>query len=302
MPHGLFTSAAHYAGFSTMTGLICLTLLAGCTPGVRAPIVDLSTAPTSARPAPNPIASQADSQTAAKPLVNGAYVVQRGDTLYGIARSAGVSTALLAEWNKLNNPAQLRVGQVLTLSDPAQAASAQPEPVTQKPTQSSVSSRPPVAVTPPVQTAPPAESQPAPPSTSPAPTPPAPTPPVANVAGILWAWPASGNVIQAFSATTKGIDIAGAPGDPVRAAADGKVMYSGNGVRGLGNLLIINHQDGFITAYAHNRILMVKTGQTVKRGDKIAELGQTDTTSPRLHFELRRQGTPVNPLQYLPKR
>ncbi|CFE01893.1 peptidase [Bordetella pertussis] len=86
------------------------------------------------------------------------------------------------------------------------------------------------------------------------------------------------------------------------AAADGKVMYSGNGVRGLGNLIIINHQNGFITAYAHNRALLVKTGQNVKRGAKIAEIGETDTTSPRLHFEIRRQGTPVDPMQYLPPR
>ena len=99
---------------------------------------------------------------------------------------------------------------------------------------------------------------------------------------------------------SKGIDIAGALGDPVTAAADGKVMYSGNGVRGLGNLIIVNHQNGFITAYAHNRTLLVKTGQDVKRGAKIAEIGQSDTTSPRLHFEIRRQGTPVDPMQYLP--
>ena len=88
--------------------------------------------------------------------------------------------------------------------------------------------------------------------------------------------------------------------DPVTAAADGLVKYSGNGVRGLGNLIIVEHQNGFITAYAHNRAVLVKTGQTVKRGAKIAELGQSDTTSPRLHFEIRRQGQPVDPMQYLP--
>src|SRR3546814_19731169 len=106
--------------------------------------------------------------------------------------------------------------------------------------------------------------------------------------------------MQTFNSSTKCIDSGGALGDPVAAAADGKVMYSGNGVRGLGNLIIINHQNGFITAYEHNQTLLVKTGQTVKRGAKIAEVGQTDTTSPRLHFENRRQGTPVDPQQYLP--
>ena len=122
-------------------------------------------------------------------------------------------------------------------------------------------------------------------------------------AGVInWGWPATGQITQGFNNNTKGIDIAGNLGDPVIAAADGKVMYSGNGVRGLGNLIIVNHQNGFITAYAHNRALLVKTGQDVKRGAKIAEIGQSDATSPRLHFEIRRQGTPVDPMQYLPAR
>ncbi|GAB3121357.1 hypothetical protein GCM10027288_49000 [Bordetella tumbae] len=119
---------------------------------------------------------------------------------------------------------------------------------------------------------------------------------------ISWGWPASGAVTQTFTTASKGIDIGGSLGAPVVAAADGKVMYSGNGVRGLGNLIIINHENGFITAYAHNQTLLAKTGQAVKRGSKIAEIGQSDTTSPRLHFEIRRQGTPVDPLQYLPAR
>jgi lipoprotein NlpD len=109
-------------------------------------------------------------------------------------------------------------------------------------------------------------------------------------------------VTGTFTPKSKGIDIAGNLGDPVVAAADGKVMYSGNGVRGLGNLIIISHTDGFITAYAHNQALLVKAGQEVKRGRKIAEMGQTDATSPQLHFEIRRQGTPVDPISYLPQR
>jgi len=109
-------------------------------------------------------------------------------------------------------------------------------------------------------------------------------------------------VIQGFSSNTKGVDIGGNVGDPVIAAASGKVMYAGNGVRGLGNLVLIGHSNSFITAYAHNEKLLVKTGQEVKKGDRIALMGQTDTTSPRLHFEIRRSGTPVNPLAYLPER
>jgi lipoprotein NlpD len=126
--------------------------------------------------------------------------------------------------------------------------------------------------------------------------------PAADAGLISWGWPANGKVIQGFTQATKGIDIAGNAGDAIEAAANGKVMYSGNGVRGLGNLIIVNHDNGFITAYAHNRTLLVKTGQEVKKGTKIAEMGQSDAASVRLHFEVRRQGTPVDPLQYLPNR
>src|SRR5690606_17764137 len=156
----------------------------------------------------------------------------------------------------------------------APAATPAPAPVAEaKPIPLGEPETPPAATTPPAQT--------------PAPVP---TPPRASDATLIsWGWPSSGPVTQTFNSSTKGIDIGGALGDPVAAAADGKVMYSGNGVRGLGNLIIINHQNGFITAYAHNQKLLVKTGQTVKRGAKIAEVGQTDTTSPRLHFEIRRQ-------------
>jgi lipoprotein NlpD len=128
------------------------------------------------------------------------------------------------------------------------------------------------------------------------------TTPAADAGLISWGWPANGKVIQGFTQTTKGIDIAGNAGDAIEAAANGKVMYAGNGVRGLGNLIIVNHDNGFITAYAHNRTLLVKAGQEVKKGAKIAEMGQTDAASVRLHFEVRRQGTPVDPLQYLPSR
>ncbi len=117
---------------------------------------------------------------------------------------------------------------------------------------------------------------------------------------ITWGWPLKGKIIQGFNSNTKGIDIEGKLGDPVLAAADGKVMYAGNGVRGLGNLVLLGHSSGFITAYAHNQKLLVKTGETVRKGSKIAIVGQSDTTSPRLHFEIRRKGNPVNPLSYLP--
>jgi lipoprotein NlpD len=118
-----------------------------------------------------------------------------------------------------------------------------------------------------------------------------------------WSWPIEGKVIESFDETrNKGIDIAGKEGDPVLAAADGQVVYSGSGLRGYGNLVIVKHDDDFISAYAHNRQILVKQGQPVKRGQRIAELGRTDAEMPKLHFEIRRQGKPIDPLTVLPKR
>lgn len=118
-----------------------------------------------------------------------------------------------------------------------------------------------------------------------------------------WAWPVNGKVLEEFHETrNKGIDIAGNEGDPVLAASDGQVVYSGSGLRGYGNLVIIKHTDDYISAYAHNRQILVKQGQTVKRGQQIAELGKSDAEVPKLHFEIRRQGKPVDPLKYLPAR
>ncbi|MCK6428808.1 MAG: peptidoglycan DD-metalloendopeptidase family protein, partial [Burkholderiaceae bacterium] len=121
--------------------------------------------------------------------------------------------------------------------------------------------------------------------------------------GFAWQWPAAGSVIATFDeARNKGIGIAGKEGDPVLAASDGQVVYSGSGLRGYGNLVIIKHTDDFISAYAHNRQILVKQGQTVKRGQRIAELGKTDSSVPKLHFEIRQRGKPVDPLKYLPSR
>ena len=203
------------------------------------------------------------------------YVVKPGDTLNKISRATGVAESTIARINKINNPNLLIVGQTLRLSD-----SQTPPPVARTNTPS----------TQPSQTS----NTPAEPESSNA--------RASDASLISWGWPAKGKIIQGFTATTKGIDIAGSAGDPIEAAANGKVIFSGDGPRGLGNLVIIEHSDGFITAYAHNKSLLVKEGQLVKRGTKIAEMGQSDTTSVRLHFEVRRRGTPVDPLQYLPAR
>jgi lipoprotein NlpD len=117
-----------------------------------------------------------------------------------------------------------------------------------------------------------------------------------------WAWPAKGKVVTQFSDSTtfKGIDIAGSAGQPVTASAGGKVVYAGSGLRGYGKLIIIKHNDAYLSAYAHNRDILVKEGQQVVKGQKIAEMGNTDTDQVKLHFEIRRQGKPVDPLRYLP--
>ncbi|MFY0479638.1 peptidoglycan DD-metalloendopeptidase family protein [Achromobacter marplatensis] len=259
-----------------VAGALSLAILAGCaSKGTRAPVVDM----TGGQPAPS-----------AQP--GGSYVVKPGDTLYKIARANNVDIESVKRWNNLSDPNQISVGQVLKMSggsgggaQTAPVASAKPQP------------RPLDQPEAPVASLPPPDSSATP---APAPVEVKPSPRAADASVINWAWPANGAIVQTFNASSKGIDISGALGDPITAAADGLVKYSGNGVRGLGNLIIVEHQNGFITAYAHNRALLVKTGQNVKRGAKIAELGQTDTTSPRLHFEIRRQGTPVDPMQYLP--
>lgn len=257
-----------------VAGVLSLAILAGCaSKGTRAPVVDL-----------------AGGQPSATAQPGGSYVVKPGDTLYKIARANNVDVENIKRWNNLTDPNQISVGQVLKMSG-SSGGGAQPAPI--------ASSKPqPRPLDQPNDTSATATASLPPPTPTPAETKPATR--AADAGVINWAWPASGQIMQGFNNNSKGIDIAGALGDPVTAAADGKVMYSGNGVRGLGNLIIVNHQNGFITAYAHNRTLLVKTGQDVKRGAKIAEIGQSDTTSPRLHFEIRRQGTPVDPMQYLP--
>ena len=266
-----------------LVGAISLAVLAGCaSKGQRAPVVDMA----------------GGQQTTATAQPGGSYVVKPGDTLYKIARSNNVDVENVKRWNNLSDPNQISVGQVLKLSGGGAAPAARRRsrrwrlPSRPRRSRARLTSRP---------TAAPRPRRHRPPR-RPAPTP-AEKPARAADAGVInWGWPATGQITQGFNNNTKGIDIAGNLGDPVIAAADGKVMYSGNGVRGLGNLIIVNHQNGFITAYAHNRALLVKTGQDVKRGAKIAEIGQSDATSPRLHFEIRRQGTPVDPMQYLPAR
>ena len=214
----------------------------------------------------------------APPVGPGFYRVERGDTLSKIARSNRQSVQSIVRWNNLANPDSIEVGQVLRVAPPAGAASTSGAVRSSGAGSGSASATPRTA---------PADSAP---STAPA-------------ASISLVWPADGTVIRSFDGSnSKGIDISAAAGTPVIAAAPGTVVYAGNGLRGYGNLLILKHNADYLTAYAHNRVLLVKEGQTVARGEKIAEMGDTDTDRVMLHFELRYQGRSIDPSRALPAR
>jgi murein DD-endopeptidase MepM/ murein hydrolase activator NlpD len=213
------------------------------------------------------------------PVGPGYYRVERGDTLSKIARENRQSVQSIARWNSLTNPDSIEVGQVLRVAPPAGAASTSGAIRSGGGSASGASA-----------------------SATPRPAPADNTPATAPTA-ISLAWPADGTVIRRFDGgNSKGIDIAGAAGTPIVAAAPGTVVYAGNGLRGYGNLLIIKHNADYLTAYAHNRVLLVKEGEAVKRGQKIAEMGDTDTDRVMLHFELRYEGRSIDPSKALPPR
>lgn len=249
--------------------------------------------------------TQGSAQAARPQATSGQYTVQRGDTLYSIAFRFGWDWKALAARNNIPAPYVIRPGQRIRFDLPQQGGA----PVVAQPSRPAVTSVPQTAARPPVQAQPPLQT---------APPQPASRPPVASgtpaAAGKVqpvprsakgWAWPANGVLIGKFSSNgslNKGIDIAGELGQPVLAAADGSVVYAGSGLRGYGELVIIKHSDAYVSAYGHNRRLLVREGQQVKVGQHIAEMGSTGTDRVKLHFEIRRQGKPVDPLQYLPRR
>jgi lipoprotein NlpD len=277
--------------------LVLAAALGGCTvmSTREAPVADRS-----AVPAPKP-AAPASAPTPARPPVataDGTYMVQPGDTLFSIAAAFGRDVKDLARWNGIDDPSRIRVGQTLRVVPPSSETAAV-LPVT--PTAPAVT-KPLEGPAAPATAAPPATA--AEPSTAPGPVAAIPPEkPAAPAPTSDWIWPVNGKVTEKFDEKrNKGIGIAAKEGDPVVASADGQVVYSGSGLRGYGNLVILKHSDEFISAYAHNRQILVKQGQTVKRGQRIAEVGKSDTTQPKLHFEIRRQGKPVDPLAYLPPR
>jgi lipoprotein NlpD len=221
------------------------------------------------------------------------YRVHRGDTLYGIAWRFGLDPHDLARWNGIGPPYTIYPGQYLIMQ-PTRALStrvataAPPPAVTPSPPPRSTSIRRP-------PTRPHAVSKPR--RTY--------QPPAIPNGAIKWTWPAQGKVVQRYvsgSETKKGINIEGKLGEPVRAAAAGQVVYSGSGLIGYGKLVIINHNRHYLSAYAHNKKLLVREGEKVKAGQEIAELGETNAAEPILHFEIRKDGKPVNPLRYLPSK
>lgn len=239
----------------------------------------------------------------------GYYTVKPGDTLLRIALEAGQNWRDVARWSQLPNPNVIEVGQVLRVVPPA----AETVPATAA---AGAGAAPAGASTRPVL--PPnrgdaraldaasgsgAAASPAAASASSAPAAPLPAPALSPEENLNWLWPANGPVISGFDdVKSKGLTISGSAGDPVLSAADGRVVYAGSGLRGYGNLVIVKHNNTFLTAYAHNQALLVKEDQVVRRGQQIAEMGSSDAERVQLHFEIRRQGRPIDPARLLPPR
>jgi lipoprotein NlpD len=300
-------------------------LLAGCMSQQPVPAVDRSTT------------AQSRAAGVPQPSGPGYYTVKRGDTLYRIALENGQDHRDIAAWNNLANPSAIKEGQVLRVQPPVAAATVSPEssegvvakPIATGPAVESRSLDQPAAAASgssvqsggmkrepkagkepysdeayarlnktgepakPIDAKP--EAKPEAPAAAPAVTP--------GPDDVAWMWPSSAKVSAPYSdAGNKGLDFAGKAGDPVLAAGEGKVVYAGSGLRGFGELVIVKHNATYLSAYAHNRKILVKEGQQVSRGQKIAEMGNTDADSVKLHFEIRKQGKPVDPAQYLPKR
>lgn len=286
--------------FQLLAACLLVATLAGCaSPRNKAPVEDRQSTPV--RTAGSPVTpTEADKppppgiENAGKP---GYYTVKPGDTLIRIGLESGQNWRDIARWNNIDNPNLIEVGQVVRVVppgvDPAVAAArgVPPAKVESRPLDARAASAP-------ASGAAAAASTPAPaPAPAPAPT------AASGDDDINWAWPARGSVTAGFDESrNKGLSIAGKAGDPVLAAADGRVVYAGSGLRGYGNLVIVKHNSTYLTAYAHNQTLLVKEDQPVKRGQKIAEMGSSDADRVQLHFEIRKQGKPVDPAKLLPPR
>lgn len=263
-----------WSGSNVICVAVVAAFLTGCMGGgASAPVSVRGTAPPK-----RPVVSSShrhDSST---------YIVKKGDTLYSIAWQYGQDHKTLAEWNGIDAPFTLSIGQRISLKKPAN----QPG---RKQYEKGVTTQAKRAQKPRQKTA--SKHRPAQHKA------------YAGTAKVTWKWPVNGKVIQKFSADQhgkKGVDIDGRMGQPVNAASTGRVVYSGSGLIGYGKLIIVKHNDRYLSAYAHNNKIFVKEGDEVKQGQRIAEMGKSGTDRVMLHFEIRRDGKPVNPLHYLPKR
>ncbi|MEW6314302.1 MAG: peptidoglycan DD-metalloendopeptidase family protein [Pseudomonadota bacterium] len=312
-------------------GMLLLALIAGCASTPQPAPVSDRTAPQEARSKPVEakalVPAQSDTKGGDWRPEN--YVVKKGDTLYSIALEHGFDYKELAAWNELDDPGRILIGQQLRFTPPPEAASTAPlmmaPPVAGHPVAEAVDikSQPKALKLPysekalamaqspqdipkaaqPVQAKAIVTPQPVP--TKPEARPDAKAEAVAAAEAddhIEWSWPARGKVLARFSENPnlKGVDIAGVAGQPVLASAAGKVVYSGSGIRGYGKLIVIKHSRSFSSVYSHNNEILVKEGQMVTKGQKIAEMGNTDTDQIKLHFEIRQLGRPVDPEKYLP--
>ncbi len=309
-------------GRRTLVTTVCAAsawALIGCaTPPNQAPVEERGAQksngshPVASSSEANRVAAAAANTTPTVETRSPTYTVKPGDTLMRIGLDTGQGWRDIARWNNIDNPNLIEVGQVLKVLAPAGEVTTTTTTTTATST-ATFKPLPPITKT----DARPADAKASGTTAATAPTTAAASgasvpltgaaaPPAAvrdSDDDLTWAWPAAGPVVAPFDdAKTKGLAISGKAGDPVYAAADGRVVYAGSGLRGYGNLVIVKHNANYLTAYAHNQTLLVKEDQIVKRGQKIAEMGSTDTDKVQLHFEIRKQGKPIDPARLLPAR
>lgn len=290
------------SSFRLTASVAVVAILAGCaSPSHRAPVEERASAAQPQRLPPG-------AENAGKP---GYYTIKPSDTLIRIGLETGQTWRDLAAWNNIENPNRIEVGQVIRIVPPVGEAATTPTAsaaagsmAAAKPvTTSRIEARPVDGKAASAPTASAASVAASSSSSSTTATAPESKPDAKSGDEPAWIWPANGPTIAQFEeGKRKGLIIGGKAGDPVVAAGDGRVVYAGSGLRGYGNLIIIKHGGDYLTAYAHNQTLLVKEDQAVRKGQKIAEMGATDADRVQLHFEIRKQGKPIDPARQLPSR